>query len=221
LILFSAAQLQQVAMLHASTGKAGFMTALYIVIVPLLGLFLGKKSTPLLWISVLLSVLGLYFLCIGIGGTFTLEAWDFMLIGCAFLFSIHILVIDHFNVKANCIKLSCIQFLVAGILNLPFLFLLDGPAFQLPPSLSNIFAAWLPVLYAGVLSSGVAYTLQIVGQKGMNPTVSSLILSLESVTAAVAGVIILKQSMSVSEALGCIIMFCAIILAQLPMPKKK
>lgn len=216
IVMFAAANLQQIAMLHSTTGKAGFITALYIVIVPLLGKLFGKKCTPLIWISVLLSVIGLYLLCIGIGGTFVPEASDFLLLGCSFLFSVHILVIDHFTDKADGLKMSCVQFFTAGVLNIPLMFTLDGSIFQMAPSVSNLLAAFLPVLYAGVLASGVGYTLQVIGQKGMNPTIASLLLSLESVTAALSGFIFLNQKLSFSEILGCIIMFIAIILAQLP-----
>ena len=155
-----------------------------------------------------MALIGLYLLCIKDG--FSIGKGDILVLICAFLFSLHILVIDHFSPMADGVKLSCIQFLVSGILSgIPAL-LLEKPQF------SSLIAAWQPLLYAGIMSCGVAYTLQIVGQKDMNPTVASLILSLESCISVIAGWLILGQSLSTREIIGCVIMFCAIILAQLP-----
>ena len=198
----------QIGIQYTTVGKAGFITACYIVIVPVIGLFLGKKCTKFIWAAVAMALIGLYLLCITDG--FSIGKGDLLVLVCAFLFSLHILVIDYFSPKVDGVKLSCIQFLTCGILS-------GIPALLLEhPELSSILAAWQPILYAGVMSCGVAYTLQIIGQKNMNPTVASLILSLESCISVLAGWIILRQQLSTKEILGCVIMFAAIILAQLP-----
>ena len=203
-----ASNFQQIGIQYTTVGKAGFITACYIVIVPVIGLFLGKKCTKFIWAAVAMALIGLYLLCITDG--FSIGKGDLLVLVCAFLFSLHILVIDYFSPKVDGVKLSCIQFLTCGILSgIPALFLEH-------PELSSILAAWQPILYAGVMSCGVAYTLQIIGQKNMNPTVASLILSLESCISVLAGWIILRQQLSTKEILGCVIMFAAIILAQLP-----
>lgn len=208
IFLCLASNFQQFGIKYTSVGKAGFITACYIVIVPILGLFLKKKCSPFIWGAVVMALVGLYLLCIKDG--FSIGKGDILVMICAVLFSFHILVIDYFSPKTDGVKLSCIQFLVAGILS-------GIPAFLLEkPQLSSICAAWVPILYAGVMSCGVAYTLQIIGQKDMNPTVASLILSLESCISVLAGWIILGQNLSTREILGCVIMFGAIILAQLP-----
>lgn len=212
IVLCVATNLQQFGMLHTSVGKAGFLTALYIIIVPLLGLFLRKKCGIQVWFGVLLALIGFYLL--SVTESFTLEAADLYLLGSAFTFSLHILVIDYFTVRADGVKMSCIQFWVSGILSGIAMFLFESP------EIGKILEAWLPILYAGALSSGVAYTLQIVGQKNFNPTIASLILSLESVFSALAGWAILNQKLSPREMKGCILIFIAIILAQLPGRKK-
>ena len=203
-----ASNLQQYGIQYTSVGKAGFLTALYIVLVPVLGIFLKKKCGLQVWISVAVAVVGFYLLSVKEG--FRLEMGDIYLVLSALMFSVHILVIDYFSPKVDGVKLSCIQFLTCGVLS-------GIPALLLEhPELSSILAAWQPILYAGVMSCGVAYTLQIIGQKNMNPTVASLILSLESCISVLAGWIILRQQLSTKEILGCVIMFAAIILAQLP-----
>ena len=203
-----ASNFQQFGIKYTTVGKAGFITACYIVIVPILGLFLKKKCSPYIWGAVVMALIGLYLLCITDG--FSIGKGDILVMICAVLFSLHILVIDYFSPKVDGVKMSCIQFLVCGILSgIPALIFEN-------PQISSILAAWQPILYAGVMSCGAAYTLQIVGQKNMNPTVASLILSLESCISVLAGWIILGQSMSRKEILGCVIMFAAIILAQLP-----
>lgn len=203
-----ASNFQQFGIKYTTVGKAGFITACYIVIVPIIGLFLGKKCSKFIWAAVVMALIGLYLLCITDG--FSIGKGDLLVLVCAFLFSIHILVIDHFSPKVDGVKLSCIQFLTCGILSgIPAL-LFEHPKF------SSILAAWQPILYAGVMSCGVAYTLQIIGQKNMNPTVASLILSLESCISVLAGWLLLGQQLSAKEIFGCVIMFAAIILAQLP-----
>ena len=203
-----ASSFQQIGIAYTSVGKAGFITAMYIVIVPILGLFLGKKVRALAWISVGLSVVGLYLLCMT--GSIALNKGDLLELICAFCFSFHIMIVDYFSPKVDGVRMSCIQFFTCGILS-------GIPALLFEhPELSSILKAWQPILYAGIMSCGVAYTLQVIGQKNMNPTVASLILSLESCISVLAGWIILGQQLSIKEFLGCIIMFAAIILAQLP-----
>lgn len=207
-ILFAASNFQQFGIQYTTVGKAGFITAMYILLVPLMGLFIHKKVGFKVWIGVAFAVCGLYFLCMNHG--LKLERGDAMVLVCAVIFSLHILVIDHFAPKVDGVRMSCIQFWVCGVLSLACSFIFETP------QLSGILAAWKPVCYGGVMSCGVAYTLQIVGQKGMNPTVASLILSLESVVSVVAGFLILRQSMSRRELFGCCLMVVAIVLAQLP-----
>ena len=195
LALCVASNLQQIGIQYTTVGKAGFITALYIVLVPIFGIFLKKKAGVRIWISVAISVAGLYLLCIT--DKLVLAKGD-------------ILVIDYFSPKADGVRIACTQFFITGVLSAILMFLFETPR------LSDIFAAAVPVLYAGVLSSGVAYTLQIVAQKDADPTVASLILSLESVFSVLGGWVILGQKLSIREIAGCILMFSAIILAQLP-----
>ena len=209
LALGVASCLQQVGIKYTTVGKAGFITAMYIVIVPILGIFLGKRVGLKLWISVAIAIAGLYLLCMS--GTLTLQKGDLLVILCAIAFSVHILVIDHFSPKVDGVKMSCVQFFVAGLLSLAVMLLFEGA-----PAARDVALSWAPILYCGVLSSGVAYTLQIIGQKGVNPTIASLVLSLESVISVLAGWVILGQSMTGRELLGCVLMFAAIVLAQLP-----
>lgn len=203
-----ASNFQQLGIQYTSVGKAGFLTACYIIIVPILGLFMKKKCSPFIWVAVVMALIGLYLLCITDG--FSIGRGDILVLICAVLFSLHILVIDYFSPKVDGVKMSCIQFLVCGLLTAIPAVILEHP------QLSAFHGAWGAILYAGVMSCGVAYTLQIVGQKNMNPTVASLILSLESCISVLAGWIILGQKLSTREIIGCVVMFAAIILAQLP-----
>ncbi len=207
-ILCAATNMQQFGMQYTSVGKAGFITALYIVIVPILGLFFGKRCGLKVWLGVLIALVGFYLLCMT--GGFALERGDLYLLSCSLLFSFHILVIDHFSPLVDGVKMSCIQFLVSGVLSGVMMLLFETP------SIAGIVAGAGPILYAGVLSSGVAYTLQIVGQKNYNPTVATLLLSLESVFSALTGWLVLHQKLSAREMAGCILIFIAVILAQLP-----
>lgn len=213
IFLFAASTLQQFGIKYTTVGKAGFITAFYIVLVPVIGLFFKKKSPWTIWISIVLAVCGLYLLCIT--EEFTIGTGDLLVFLCALMFSGHILFIDHFAPKVDGVRMSCIQFFVCGILSL------IGMAFFEAPSFKMITAAWLPICYAGIMSCGVAYTLQIIGQKGLNPAVASLILSLESVVSVLAGWVILKQSLSVKELIGCALMFVAIILVECAPVRKK
>ncbi len=212
--LFAASNFQQFGISYTTVGKAGFITALYVVIVPIMGLFFKKKVSFVIWISVVLSVVGLYLLCMT-ENSFSLAFGDLLVLICALLFSVHILVIDYFSPKGDGVIISCIQFFVSGVLSGVMMFLFETPRIE------GILAAWMPILYAGVLSCGVAYTLQIVGQKDMNPTVASLILCLESVVSALAGWLILGQALNAREMAGCFLMFFAIVLAQLPVAQKQ
>lgn len=203
-----ASSFQQFGIAHTTVGKAGFITALYIVIVPLLGLFLKKKVGINIWVSVAIAAAGMYLLCITEG--FSIGKGDFLVFLCSIGFSLHILVIDYFSPKADGVVISCVQFFTAGIISCVLMFLFEEPSW------SDIRAAWLPVLYAGVMSCGVAYTLQVVAQKNTDPTVASLILSLESVFSVLAGWVLLGQVLSARELIGCALVFGAIILAQVP-----
>ena len=167
-----------------------------------------KTSGWKIWAAVVLALAGLYCLCITDG--FSVGKGDVLILLCAIGFSAHIMVIDYFSPRVNGIALSCIQFLVCAVVSLPFMFSLEHP------EMAAILSAWLPILYAGVLSCGVAYTLQIIGQRNVNPTIASLILSLESCFSVLAGWVILHESLSIKESAGCVLMFAAIILAQLP-----
>lgn len=213
LLLFAASSLQQIGIQYTTAGKAGFITAFYIVIVPVLGIFLHKKISGKVWGAVAIALAGLYFLCIT--EKVAMGKGDILIFLCALVFSIHILVIDYFSPKVDGVKMSCIQFFVCGIVSLPPMF------FTETPKIGAIVEGWAPLLYAGVLSCGVAYTLQIIGQKNVNPAVASLILSLESCFSVLAGWMVLGEKLSVRESVGCVLMFAAIILAQLPDRKKE
>lgn len=208
-----ASNLQQMGIQYTTVGKAGFITTLYIVIVPILGLFFQKKCGVQIWVSVLIAMAGFYLLSVKEG--FRLEQADTYLLISALLFSFHILVIDYFSPKVDCVKMSCIQFFVCGLLSGIVML------FTEQPTLTSLLDARVPVLYAGVLSCGVAYTLQIVGQKDFNPTVASLILSLESVFSVLAGWLLLDQVLSERELAGCLLIFCAVILAQIPIRQRR
>ncbi|OUQ18467.1 DMT family transporter [Lachnoclostridium sp. An138] len=213
LALCAASCFQQFGIQYTTVGKAGFITAFYIIIVPVISLFFGKKCGPLVWAGVLFALSGLYFLCIT--ESFQIGMGDILVFICAFLFAVHILVIDYFTQYVDGVKMSCIQFFVCGAVSGAAMLLFEEP------SVSALLSAWQPVLYAGVLSSGAGYTLQIIGQKGMNPTVASLILSLESVVSVLAGLLLLGETLSGREVLGCVLMSAAIVLAQLPQKQRE
>ena len=194
-------------------GKAGFITALYVVLVPVFGLFFKRKVSLPVWIAVVCSVVALYLLCIK--GDFSLAAGDLLILVCAVCFAVHILVIDHFTAYCDGVKLSCLQFLFAGIISAVCMFLFEDVDF------AAIWSCILPLLYVGIFSCGVGYTLQILAQKDSNPTVVTILLSLESVFAVIAGAIILHQQMTAREYIGCVVMFAAVILAQIQFPEKK
>lgn len=205
--LMSAASLQQVGIMRTTVGKAGFITAMYIIIVPILGVFMGRRIRPLIWGCVLLAAAGLYLL--SMSGAFSLQSGDALCLACAVIFAIQIMLVDHYVEVADGVRLSAIQFLTASALGTVMMLLFEHP------SLGAVWNARVPILYAGIMSSGVAYTLQIIGQRGLNPTIASLIMSLESVIAAAAGFIFLHQTFTGRELCGCILMAAAIVLAQL------
>lgn len=212
--LFTASSLQQYAMAFTTAAKAGFITTLYVILVPIVGIFLKKKIRPIIWFCALLAVIGLYLLSIK-PGTFSISRGDFFVLLCAMAFTGHILIIDYFSPKTDGVKLSCIQFAVVSIAS--FVAMMMTETFVL----SEVLDAIIPLLYTGVLSSSVGYTCQIIAQKKADPVISSLILSLESVFAAIFGALILHESMSGREITGCAIMFVAIIIAQLPEKKNR
>jgi drug/metabolite transporter (DMT)-like permease len=206
-LLCVASMLQQYGILYTnSVGKAGFLTALYIIMVPIIGIFFKKKVKPLIWVCVILATVGLYLLCVKDG--FSFEIGDIFLILCALVFSFHIILVDYVSPRGDGVTISMIQFGVSAVLCFICALIFEHV------SMANILRAWMPILYAGVMSCGVAYTFQILGQKYVEPTKASLILCLESVFATLGGWVILKEVLSLREAIGCIVVFIAIILAQ-------
>ena len=205
--------LQQKGLETTTAGKSGFITAMYIIIVPVLGILLKRRPPRAVWISVALAVAGLYCLCIT--ESFSVNQGDFYTLLCAFCFSAHILIIDHFTQRVDGVQLSCVQFFVAAVLSSLGMLAAETPTWEVLQTCAG------PILYVGILSSGVGYTLQILAQKDSNPTVVSLLLSLESVFATVAGAVILHDQMSAREYLGCVLMLAAVILAQLPERKRQ
>lgn len=210
-----ASNLQQMGMVAgASVGKTSFITTLYVVLVPICGLFLKKRVPVSVWIGVLLAVAGLYCLCIN--ESFTIVFSDLLVLLCAFAYTVHILVIDHFVERHNGVELSCVQFFFATIWSAIGMFFFENPQW------SDIMACLGDILYVGILSSGVAYTLQIIAQKASrNPTVVTILLSLESVFGVLAGAIILHEMLSPREYIGCALMLIAVLLAQIPFPSQR
>ena len=213
ILLFFANCFQQTGIQYTTVGKAGFITTFYIIIVPLIGLFFKKYCGILTWIGVVIALAGLYFLCIT--QKLTIQRGDALILCCSVLYAGQILAIDHYNPFVDGVKMSCIQFLTGGVLGAVFMFLFENP------SVAMILSASGPILYTGIMSTGVGYTLQIVGQKGLNPTVAALILSLESVFSALSGYVFLHQVLTTRELIGCVLMFIAIVLAQLPDIRRK
>ncbi|MBQ9167479.1 MAG: DMT family transporter [Oscillospiraceae bacterium] len=206
--LFAASGLQQMGMVYTDAGKAGFLTAMYIVLVPILGLFLKKKPPKTAFFSVILAVAGLYLLsCVGVT---SINVGDFLLIGCALAFAVQITLVDRLSQDLNGMQLNCVQCMVNAVLSIITMFLFEDP------KIGPIVDCWLPLCYTGILSLGVAYTLQIVGQQYLEPTAASLIMSLESVFAVLTGWLILHETLSPAEAAGCVLVFIAIILSQIP-----
>ncbi len=220
LALTAAGLFQQFGIMGTTVGKSGFITALYIIFTPILGIFLKRKASLIVWIGALAAMVGMYLLCID--GSLTIGTGDLLVLICSVLFAVHILVIDHFSPLADGVMLSCIQFFVCAIVSGVLMLIFEEP------SLGQLIDGAIPVLYAGVLSSGVGYTLQIVGQKGLNPTAAALILSLESVISSVAGYLAYRvgflttdQTMTARQVAGCVVVFAAVILVQVPIPDRK
>ncbi len=211
-VLFLGASLQQIGIIDAGAGKAGFITALYVVLVPVFSILVGKKTTFLTWLSTAMALFGMNLLCLD-GTSLSLARGDLLLLGCAILFAVHIMVIDHFAPRSDCVRMAALQFFVCGVLSLLVAFLTE------PVSLSALLAAGVPILYTGLLSSGVAYTLQIVAQKDTDPTSAALICSLESAFALLGGWLLMGESFSGREIGGCVLTGGAIILSQLPIQK--
>lgn len=211
--LFAAANLQQLGMVSTSAGKAGFLTAMYIVLVPFVGLFLKRKPGIMAIVSVPIAVVGLYLLsCANVS---QINMGDMLIIGSAFAFAIQITLVDFFANQVDNLRLSCIQSLVCAVLTGIVMFVYEQP------NMGAILNCWLPICYAGILSMGVAYTLQIIGQRHIEPTAASLIMSLESVFAAISGWLILHERMSLQETLGCVLVLTAVILSQIPLKSAK
>lgn len=217
LCLMAAGNIQQVGMYYTTAGKTGFITALYVILVPLFGLFLKKKIRPIFWLCVAASAVGLYLLCIPANGGFGhINKGDIIVLVCSICFAFHILCIDYFSPKVDGVRMSCIQFFVAGSLSCILMFFIDPALGFTLPDLHALQGGWFELFYAGVMSCGVAYTLQVVAQADVNPTLASMILCLESVFAVLAGAVILGESMGTREIIGCVLMFAAILVAQLP-----
>lgn len=210
--LFLACNLQQVGLMGTTTGKCAFLTAMYVVIVPVLGIFLKRKPGKFIWLSVLLAVVGMYLLsCLGETG-FTV--WDLTVLGCALMFAVQILCVEHFSKTVDALRLNTVQVLVCAALSAVCTLCWERP------SLQGIWDARISLVYAGVMSMGIAYSLQIVGQKSLESSVASLIMSLEAVVAAIFGWILLDQKMALPEIVGSILMLAAVVIAQLPETNK-
>ena len=214
--LTAASTLQQYGLTMTTVGKGGFITTLYIILTPIFGIFIGKKAPKAVWLCALLAVGGMYLLCVS-NESFSVSTGDLLVLASSAVFAVHILVIDHFSPLTDGVILSCIQFAVCGVISTIGAFIFEQPSWE------QLISGAVPVLYAGVLSCGVGYTLQIVGQKGVDPTAAALILSLESVVATISGFIAYKigflktdQSMTIRQIAGCAVVFAAVILVQLP-----
>jgi drug/metabolite transporter (DMT)-like permease len=204
---------QQIGILLEGAGRSGFITSLYIVFVPLIGFIFGKKVSPFVLIAVVFSLTGLYLININ-GGEFKFSIGSLFLLGCAIFYALQIIAIDKYTNKCDSIKLTAGQFLISGIIQIPFMFLLESP------NVSNIISGLLPILYCGILSSGIGFTIQIYTQKHLDPTVASVIMSLESVFSIIFASIFLKERYSIFEILGCVTIFISVILTQIPSKKK-
>lgn len=215
LALGTASAVQTYAMKYTTAGRCGFITALYILFVPVIGIFLGKRFRKRVAYGIALALAGMYFLCI-YGDTASFNFGDALTLVCSVCFAVHILCVDYFSPDVNGVALSCIQFFTAGVLNCAAMLVTGGV-----PSISEVTYCMVPILYSGIMSCGLAYTLQIIGQKSTEPTVASILMSFESVFAAIAGWIILGNVMKPHEIIGCVLMFASIILAQLPEKNKK
>lgn len=214
--LFVAASLQQFGLAYTTAGKAAFITTLYVVFCPILYLLVFKKKTrPIVWLCVVLDVIGLYLLCMT-DASFKIQLGDTLVILCAIAFAAQMNAVDYYVERIDGLKISCIQFLFSGLLGMICMVIFESPV-----SMSNIMSAWFPILYAGVISCGIAYTFQVLGQREADPAIAALILCLESVFGVLAGVVLLHETMTMREIMGCIIMFAAVVISNLPEKKKK
>ena len=207
IILFAASTVQTYGIKYTTVGKSGFITAFYIILVPLFSMLLGKKVSRMIWLAVAIALAGLYLICIN--ESFAISRGDFYVLICAFLFALHIMAVDRYADSVDGIAMSCVQFLTAGTICAIMMLLWVRPDFP------ALFAAWKPLLYSGVLSAGVGYTLQVVAQKGLHPAVASLLMSMESCISVLSGWVILHEALSPRELAGCGLMFLAIVLADL------
>ena len=199
---------QQIAMLTVPVAKAGFLTTLYVLFVPMITLLFGKKIPLKVWIGIAMALFGLYLL--SMAGNLAIGIGEILLILAAFLFAIHIIIIGHFSTRVDPVRLSCGQLLIGGFATVIPMIVIEKP------TMGSILAAYIPLLYTGIFSSCVAYTLQIFAQKEANPTIAGMLLSLESVFAALAGYLILHQVLNTRELIGCVVIFIAIVIAQFP-----
>ena len=213
-VLTVATNLQQIGLNYTTAGKSGFITACYIVLVPIIGLFFRKKCPFFVWIAVAMTLVGLYFLCLS-DGFDGFNKGDLITLGCSVAFAGHILSISYFVSRVDGIKLTCVQCFVCSIVSAVPMLLFETPTF------AALAEAWLPLLYTGIFSAGLAYMFQSLGQKDLNPTLASIIMSSESVISVIAAWLILHQTLTIKEIIGCIIIFVAIILAQLPERNKQ
>lgn len=205
---------QQMGIVYTSAGKAGFITSLYILLVPVINLLIFRQKSSLrIWCGVILGIVGMYLLCVK--EDFSITYGDILIAVCALLFSGHILCCDRFSKRAEPLKLSFVQFVTTAVISAAAAFIVETPTWE------KVFSAVIPILYCGVVSGGIGYTLQMFAQKYTKPTAASLLMSLESVFAVLAGTLLLGERMSVQELFGCIIMFAAIVWVQIPLPKKK
>lgn len=210
--LFIATSLQQIGLVYTDAGKAGFITAMYIVIVPILGLFFKNKPSAIAVISILLATVGLYLLsCVGVS---RINIGDMLIAGCAVAFAVQITFVDRYAAEVDSLRLNCIQAFIVAVLSAIFMFFTEAP------KLEPVLNCWLPLCYAGILSMGAAYSLQIMGQKSLEPTAASLIMSLESVFAVLSAWLILNERLTLWETLGCVLVFLSVILSQLQPHKK-
>lgn len=213
IVICISSMFQQFGVKYTTVGKASFITALYIVIVPIISIFMKKHVSNLAAVSVVLAVAGFYLLCIS--KTSGIQSGDLLVLICAVCFSMHIIIIDYFSPRVDGVRMACMQFLVCGVISLVGMVLFEHPSFE---AIWNCRAA---IGYSGIMSCGVAYTLQIIAQKDVNPTVASLLMSLESVFGAIAGYFILDETFTKRQFVGCVIIFAAVILAQIPEKEKK
>lgn len=211
-LLFAATTLQQFGLVYTTVGKSGFVTALYLVFVPIVGVLGGRRAGAKVWLCVAAALIGMYLLCVGSG--FSIAGGDLLTLGCAVMFTLHICYVSRVSPDVECVRLSCVQFFVCSALSAVCMLLFEAPSWQ------SICACWLPIVYAGIFSGGIGYTLQIIGERDVPPTVASLLMSLESVFAALFGWLLIDQALSARELLGCGIMFAATILSQLPTRSK-